>query len=257
MLFSGQGPVNFALRDPATGNNGKRFDMGCLDKLDLAFSLDQWKKKEACSGQRLDVASGIKGKSATASAEASEFRVAVFEQLTLGTSHTISGDKTGSVTAETIFGLIDVGDVYETKRAGITTVVITDSTPVTPLVVANTKYDVTGPTGKIAFNATFNAVGYVFPLKVAYTYSEPSYVSLFTRGLIGVNLRYRYLNTQNSDAPGLVELYNVNINPLTALPLINDEYASFPFTMDVLADPTKPAGGVLGQFGRIVDATLI
>ena len=50
----------------------------------------------------------------------------------------------------------------------------------------------------------------------------------------------------------VIDLYRVAINPAKELSIITDELLKFELSGQVLADLTKPVGGDLGQFGRLV-----
>lgn len=253
MLFSGRGQVELAVVD-GSGNIGVRYDLGCLDALDVQIATDIWEKTEKCSGQNQIIGSGEKATKVTGSGTALEWKKRVLETLVRGSLKTQSGDKAGSITNELISGTVAALDYYDTKRVGISAVTITDSAGSPAAVTDFTVSD--AAKGRILFDADFNPAGLTMPLKVNYTYAEPNYVALFTSGIKSVNLRYHYKNNQNNDGPGILELYKVNINPAKNLTLLNEENADFPFDFQCLADLTRSPSGVLGQFGRIIDASL-
>ena len=60
------------------------------------------------------------------------------------------------------------------------------------------------------------------------------------------------LNTADGNREVVIDLYRVAINPAKELSIITDELLKFELSGQVLADLTKPVGGDLGQFGRLV-----
>ena len=90
------------------------------------------------------------------------------------------------------------------------------------------------------------------PIKAAYAFGETTEIGIFTQPLPERFLRFEGLNTAQGNAKVLVELYRVAFDPLKELSLISDEYNKFELEGSLLADNTKPADSLLGQFGRIV-----
>ena len=65
-------------------------------------------------------------------------------------------------------------------------------------------------------------------------------------------IRFEGLNTADGNREVVIDLYRVAINPAKELSIITDELLKFELSGQVLADLTKPVGGDLGQFGRLV-----
>lgn len=67
-------------------------------------------------------------------------------------------------------------------------------------------------------------------------------------------LRYEGINLAENGAPVIAELYKCAPSLLNELALITDgnDVAGMPVNFGVLLDSLKPAGGGLGQFGRLI-----
>ena len=75
---------------------------------------------------------------------------------------------------------------------------------------------------------------------------------MFTQPLPERWIRFEGLNTADGNREVVIDLYRVAINPANELSIITDELLKFELSGQVLADLTKPVGGDLGQFGRLV-----
>jgi len=254
MKFQGRGTVYAAVRDPATGNYGVEFDFGCLDELKLGLKANTFTHIEKCSGADGIDYRGTKSLDGSVNLSFTEWNRKSLAQAMQATFRSLTGQKTGSITGEVIAAAIILpGDKYRPKRGGATTVVITDSTPTTPVVVPSGQYSTTG--GKITFGSSFVDSSLIYPLKVAYTYNEANYLSLFQAGQVELALRLEGLNKANSLSPVTVELYRLLFDPAAELDLMSDEIGKFTLSGSLLIDGSKVAAGDLGQYGRVIDAT--
>lgn len=253
MKFQGRGTVYAAVRD-ASGNYGVEFDFGCLDELKLGLKADTFTHIEKCSGADGIDYRGTKSLDGTVTIGFTEWKRKSLAQAMQASFRSLSGEKTGSITGE-IINATEVlpGDKYRPKRGGATSVVITDSTPTTPAVVPSGQYNVAA--GKITFDTDFDDSALIYPLKVAYTYAEPNYLSLFQAGQVELSLRFEGLNKANSLSAVTVELYRLLFDPASDIDFMSDEIAPFNLTGSLLVDDTKSASGNLGQYGRVMDAT--
>lgn len=252
MKFSGQGAAHFQKLNE-NGNRGKSYNLGCFDSLDIESSVEKWTHKESCSGFRQTDATGVTGIEMSASFSATDWSMKILAELVQGNERTLSGDRTGTVTGETIDETTGfaTGDYFHLKRRGATTVVITDSAgSVATVNVAHYAVDVR--TGKVTILSGYAGGSYVLPLRVAYTYQEPNWVSLFTQGIKSTFMIFDGVNTQNANSKVVAEFYKVNVNPASSLPLLNEQYASFEGTIDFVADLSRPVDGSFGQFGRVL-----
>jgi len=253
MKFQGRGTLRAAIRN-AAGDYGIQFDFGCLDTLKLGLKADTFTHIEKCSGADGIDYRGTKSLDGSVTLEFTNWSRKAMAQALQANFHSISGDKTGTVTGEVINAdLINIGDQYRTKRGGISAVVITDSAGA-PATVSAGMYTVAAD-GTITFGATWLVGSLVLPLKVAYTYAESNYLSFFQSGQLELFLRFEGINKANANSPVTVELYRVMLDPATDIDFLSDEIAPFSLQGSMLIDSSKSAAGALGQYGRVMDAT--
>ena len=93
---------------------------------------------------------------------------------------------------------------------------------------------------------------YTEPFTVDYAYGAAQSTAMFTQPLPERWIRFEGLNTADGNREVVIDLYRVAINPAKELSIITDELLKFELSGQVLADLTKPVGGDLGQFGRLV-----
>ena len=246
MYFSGQGKVFIGGRD-ANGNPlGLRF-VGNVPDLKLSLKTDTIEHTESTSGQRATDLRLIKKKSADFSCTLEEFTKENLSLVLYGASTQIAA---GTVTAEALPSGLAVGDFVALKKQKVSSVVVKDSTPVTPLtLVAGTDYILNPDHGSLHI---LNLGAYVQPFKVDYSNAAVTNINMLTQPLPERFIRFEGLNTADSDVPVLIELYRVAIDPLKELDLISDALAKFALAGSVMIDATKANDAVLGQFGRIV-----
>lgn len=255
MKFQGRGVLTAAVRN-AAGAYGVEFDFGCLDELKLGLKADTFTHIEKCSGADGIDYRGTKSLDGTITLSFTEFKRKALALALQAAFHSVSGDKTGSITAEIINAdKIAPGDKYRPKRGGATTVVITDSTPVTPATIPSGQYNLVA--GKIVFDTDFDDAALVYPLKVAYAYTEANYLSFFQTGQVELFLRFEGLNKANSNAPVTGEFYRVLFDPASDVDFLSNEIGQFNLSGSLLIDDSKAASGELGQYGRLMDATFV
>lgn len=157
-----------------------------------------------------------------------------------------------TATAQTLASGAAAGQTLFLPHVGVSDVVITDSGG-TPKTLPAGQYTVNGPGGSITLLDITGGGAYVQPFKAAYSYASNSQVGLFTDTAIPERyLRMTTLNTAAGNAAQVWELYRVAIDPVASLPLVSDTIAELEISGTALMDASKPAGGALGQFGRVL-----
>lgn len=240
-----QGKIFIAKRDSAGKPMAQRW-LGDVSAAKFSMKSTTVEHKESYSGQRATAKKVTTGKEATIDMTLMEISQANLCLALYGKSTTIAS---GSVTGEALPIALVVGDRVSLKYIKVSTVVITDSTPVTPLTVSPTKYDVDPDFGTITFK---DVSAVVQPFKVAYAHAAIDSVSVFSAAQEEVFLRYEGINLAEGGAPIILELYKVNSEPLKDLALITDKMADMNISAAVLIDTTKPVDDEIGQFGRIL-----
>lgn len=245
--FSGQGRVFLASRD-SNGNPINLRWVGNVPDLKISLNVETIEHKESYSGQRLTDLQLIKGKDGEFSCTLEDLSIENLELSLYGVTSSTSG---GSVTGETLATGVVAGDMRLLANQFVADVVVKDSdTP--PKTLPAAQYQVFAGQGAIQFNDITTGGPYVQPFKVDYDYGGRKQVAMFRAPQPEVWLRFDGVNTSAGNAPVIVDLYRVAINPTKDLSMIGEELQRFELSGRVLADLTKPTDGALGQFGRII-----
>ena len=246
--FSGQGRVYIGARDTAGNPQGLAY-VGNVPELKVSLSVETLEHQESVSGQRLTDLQLIKTKKG-------EFACTLEELHPRPTCHSRSTvrpptRRPGTVTAEVLPNPVTVGMLYILEKPNVSSVVITDSSG-TPLTLPPAQYSVIAKHGSLMFIDVTTGGPYVEPFLVDYAYDTASITAMFTQPLPERWVRFEGFNTADSNREVVIDLYRVAISPAKELSVITDELLKFELSGQVLADTLKPAGGDLGQFGRIV-----
>lgn len=241
-----QGRVYLGKRD-SLGNPIEVRSPGNVADLKLSLKAEVLEHFESQSGQRSLDHRMIKSKSATVSMSVEEFTK---ENLALALYGTAVASTGGTVTDEPIGGATPmVGDRYFLAHPKVSTLVVKDSAATPANLSLGVQYTVDTDFGAVQF---LDTTGLTAPFKASYAFGDVSEIGIFTQPLPERYLRLEGLNTAQSNARVLVELYRVAFDPLKELALISNDYNKFDLEGSLLADSSKPYDAVLGQFGRIV-----
>lgn len=241
--YSGQGRVLVAKR----GLNGDPLSMrfiGNVPEFKISPKSDVLEHKESTTGQRAVDKRIAKGKSLDVSATLEDFQAKNLELVMYGES-----TLTPAVIAETtdIPASPAVGSVFSLGFMNVSNVVITNFLSAT--VVPAINYTVDPVFGTVKVNIAFAGTGiYV----ATFDAGAATTINIFSQPIPEVYMRVEGLNTADDNKPVLIELYRVATDPAKELGFINDDFGKYELSGSVLADSTKPAGGYLGQFGRVV-----
>ena len=241
-----QGRVYLGKRD-ASGDPIEVRSPGNVADLKLSLKTEVLEHFESQSGQRSLDHRMIKSKSATVSMSVEEFTK---ENLALALYGTAVASTGGTVTDEPIGGATPmVGDRYFLAHPKVSTLVVKDSAATPATLSLGVQYTVDTDFGAVQF---LDTTGLTAPFKASYAFGDVSEIGIFTQPLPERYLRLEGLNTAQSNARVLVELYRVAFDPLKELALISNDYNKFDLEGSLLADSSKQYDAVLGQFGRIV-----
>jgi len=241
-----QGRVFLGKRD-AAGLPIEVRSPGNVAELKLSLKTDVLEHYESQSGQRSLDHRMVKQKSATVMLTIEEFTK---ENLALALYGTHVVGTPGTVTAEPVGGATPTpGDRYFLAHPKVSNLVITDSAGTPATLTAGTHYTADLDFGAVQF---LDTTGLTAPFKANYGYGIATEIGIFTQALPERYLRLEGINTAQSNAKVLVELYRVAFDPLKEIAFISDEYNKFELEGALLADASKPIDAVLGQFGRIV-----
>lgn len=240
--FSFQGIVTLG----TTGSNAlEEYEVGNCPALSIDLAVETIEHTESWSGQRMTDLRLIKSKKASIKMTLESFSL---DNLALGLYGQTASRAAGTVTAESL-GTVQAGMVYPLANpVGVSSVVVKDGTDTD---VSETKYELDATFGMLK---VLDTTGTTMPWKVDYAYAAAKNVGMFLVNPPARRLRLRGVNTAQSNAPVLVELYKVQFDPIKNLALIQDDLGKLEFEGSVLADPTKASDPMLGMFGRIMMA---
>ena len=198
-----QGRVYLGKRD-SLGNPIEVRSPGNVADLKLSLKTEVLEHFESQSGQRSLDHRMIKSKSATVSMSVEEFTK---ENLALALYGTAVASTGGTVTNEPIGGATPmVGDRYFLAHPKVTTLVVKDSAATPATLALGTQYTVDTDFGAVQF---LDITGLTAPFKASYAFGDVSEIGIFTQPLPERYLRLEGLNTAQSNARVLVELYRV------------------------------------------------
>jgi hypothetical protein len=165
----------------------------------------------------------------------------------------------GAVSAESL-GTVAVGDEFRLDHVGVSDLIIVDSSPTPAKIYDDTNaathgtFDVAHDYGRISCLALPTPAP-VSPLKASYSYAAARQLAFLNKPPAVLQLRYEGINLAENGAPVMVEWYRVSSALLQSWALITSgtDVAGSEFSLESLIDSSKPAGGPLGQFGRMVE----
>ncbi len=237
--YSGQGRLIFGKRDPATGKGYALTHVGNVTALSIEIAVENTEHKESMSGQRATDKTTLKSKAATVkftgeSLSPENLALGLFGETSLVTGATVTEEEHKRGTAVN-------GNLIPLNFPNVSSVSVeTGATAGAATTVAVDKYDVDADFGTIRIldAAAFTGVN----IYVSYTYGASKRLDIFTKTAPEeIFVRFEGINTANDDLV-LVNMPRVAIQPLPALQLINDEFASVEFTGNVLLDTFISSG---------------
>ncbi len=238
--FSFQGVVTLG----TAGENAiEEYEVGNCPNLSIELAVETIEHTESWSGQRMTDLRLTKAKKAGVKMTLEGFSL---DNLALGLYGTPATRAAGTVTAEEL-GTVQAGKIYPLANPmGVSTVAIKDGS------------DATVPAASYELDATFGAIkvldttGTTMPWKVDYAYGAAKNLVMFLTNPPARKLRLRGVNTAQSNAPVLIELYRVQFDPIKDLAMVQDDLGRLEFEGSALADPTKASDPAFGMFGRVM-----
>jgi len=244
MFYQGRG--NLYLQEIVADENGVETLLAaitlCTDSLALQMSTESGTHVNKCTAVDVEDARFTKKNSAALSIAIADVRDNIFALGALGIVNV--GGAPGTVSDEVLPGDLADGDVWflggKTRHRAITGLTITGMS-------LNTDYTLDAASGKVTFIGDQSAT----PAPTAsYGYTDPQYVSMFTGGTKNYMGSYEFINKQNSNRPGSLELYKVRFDPADNLDFQSDDLQIMSLKGSALADTTREDDTELGQFGR-------
>lgn len=229
------------------GRGGWRW-WGDVSKLDVAGSTEKLSHKESYSGQKATVRSFSLGSALTISGTLHQLDTLTLGELLYGVQSSVAG---GAVVGENI-GTVAVGDIIKLDYPGVTGLSIVDSAG-TPAEFSASLYELDPRFGSLEI-LSLPTPAPTWPLVAAYSHAGHNQVAFFNKPQPILEMRYEGVNLAENEAPVIVEFYKVGTEPLQGLALIQDgnSLAGNGFSMEVMADTTRPMSGPLGRYGRFI-----
>jgi hypothetical protein len=232
--YSGQGVCLIGSRDPVTGLPLALLPVGNVSALSIQIATTILEHKNAQDGQRAIDLRLITETKATLSMTMERFDSTNLATTLRGTSAKQTG---ATVTAEAHKAYL--GAVTPLNHMKVSAVTVHKGASVA---VLGTDYLLNTEAGSIQFLATSALILDGDAITVDYTYATQYLTDSMTLGLTDMYLRFEGLNTADTNAPVVVEVFKFNTDPLKELALISDTVQQFVLTGDVLLDGTRTSG---------------
>lgn len=251
MMWDGQGPVMIGRFDPVNGTPAMGYlvdvyRIGCgTSALTTSLSVEKKIIKESCSGQRL----ALKERETAKQLEV-KLDMIQFSGRTLGIA--LYGDavvtNSGTVTDEAL-PTLKAGDYFVTRHPDVSSLVIEDSTALTPLVyVAGTHYEVEDAKhGRCRLIA--HPAGHVEPLKMDYSYGEYTNIPAFTKSGVERGILFSGINGDGQRARILIP--RISLAPNGDFSWIAEEEATLSLSGQALYVDQLATDADFGPFMRV------
>lgn len=247
--YFGQGRC-FSKQLNVTGTDAKWRWWGNVSALNLAAETEAITKRESYSGARGTVRNIVLPTALNLTGTVDQFDTRALAMELYGT---VTEEESGSVTGEVLPADLAVGDIVLLAHTGVSDLAIIDSAG-SPATYPAASYELAPDYGRLTIKAAPGAL--VEPLKAAYDYAGGSQVAFLNKPQPIIAFRYEGVNLAESNAPVVVEIYKLSVGVLASLALIQDgtDLAGREFSCATLLDTSKPASGLLGQYGRLIQA---
>lgn len=222
-------------------------ELGNQTSVKLAIKADTYSKNETKTGQRQKVGEWTKARSVDMTLTLDEQKP---EDIALAFQADYQDIASGSVQDMDLGSGLKVGDVIKLDGFNLSSVMISDSTPSTPVqLVEGTHYTLDADFGKITIKSL---TGLTQPLVADYTTGGVKASTLFT---LPDTSEYYFLFEgidTISDEKLALELWRLKPTVDSEMDFINEETGEITIKGSALADTQKQADSTLGGFGRIV-----
>lgn len=225
----------------------------CSDQLTISFAIETWSHINRCGAIDVEDARGTKAESASVNLVLADM---ADKSLARGVFGTVEAAGSPDSVSGEVLGTFETGDFYflggKERHRNITGLTLSadGTSPATSLTV-DVNYTIDAASGRVEFLTTPNGI-----VSASYGHTDPTAVSFFTAGQQEYFLSYEYINKQQQNTEGSLELYRVRFDPADNLDFQSDEFQSMTLNGSVLADTDREHDDEFGQFGRrILDHT--
>ncbi|MCP9495885.1 MAG: hypothetical protein MSG64_15660 [Pyrinomonadaceae bacterium MAG19_C2-C3] len=244
-LFSLQGQVYMARRDPDTGLHGALLDIGNATKATLGMTREKIDHKESTSGNRTVDHQLTKEQKIEFAITLDHLKQENIRVIVAGENRpTVAG---GAIVDEFIAGSALAGDFLKLGSPNATLITLENNNVA---LAAGTNYEVVDA----AFGLIRVLTDMAGPVTASYTRAALKATTVMTDEGAEYFIYYAGLNTIAKPYKKIgIEIYRVQIEPAKAFDLIHEEYGSFELTGAALSDPNREDDPDFGAFARILD----
>lgn len=252
LVFAGQGAIYLGEYDPVNGlaHEGylvRQKRIGCGNRtLKISPARETKQVKESCTGQQLTARRWTSGQSAKISLEMVIFSR---DELALGLYGTSVSNAAGSVTGEPVRDDLVVGDVFHTRRPGISSVAITDSTGVPVTLTPGTHYEVdSAPHGRVKI---LSLTGLTQPFEIDYSHVAQSQITAFTAASTRRGLIFDGVNVAEGNAPVRVFVPLIDFDPASEFNWLSQDEVALTLEGEILYADALASNTDFGPFFKI------
>lgn len=140
---------------------------------------------------------------------------------------------------------------YMLTQKNCTGIVVKDSSA-TPKIISDAFYDVDSDYGMVTITdreSIMGVSGLTPPLKVYGVQGTTTAIGILSEGLVEKQIRFNGKNVRTGQKVAIT-FYKVSFDA-TAIDFFDKDYTKVPLEGELMADPSKPDDGPLGQFGKI------
>lgn len=260
--FQGAGEVTITRLNLTTKRAaGPARFLGCVDSFDPSFAIQKGNEHfERCSGLGLLDEQSIKSISGALSLALTQWDLRTIAWMTAGTI-AAEGSPAVAVQADLPSSDFEAGDYWhlgaetgQTKH-NITGFVLKDSASPENTLTLNTHYTLDAVYGTIKF---LDVSGFTQPFVTnAYGYTQPTAVAVANDTGAQYLVRFNSKNVRDGLSKGVEELYVWQPDPITSLPGIGDDFATFTISGPLFADLTREIDDDYGRFGKIIPVATV
>lgn len=238
--FVGQGMVFIAERDTTTGKPKKMRHIGNVPKLETSLKTTVLELKESMTGTR-----GLSKRITTecAASFSATLESLNSENLAIALRGTTATEIAGTVVKQTYTAYAN--SLLPLDHIGISAVTVYDAATGLVPYVSGTDYVVNNNNISIPATGAIAALdigGAGTDVKISYSYSQQEKVEAFAGTDKEYYVYFDGLNTADENAPVVVEIYKVAIDPLKTLAFIGDKQGEIVFEGSCLLDSTRTSG---------------
>lgn len=245
--FYGAGSSAFQALDANDNPTGPLLFVGNADAVKVSMKVERKEKRESQSGLNLLVRSKVTQLGGDISVSVNETHRQNLEFFLFGTS--VTRDAVSNHADENKIPAASAAEeIYRLEYQNVTDVSITDDGAANAVVATN-KYEVDGVYGKIKVVSDLGTG----PFTVHYDAPAIDVIPAFQHSGRSFLYRHEGLNTgNNEDEPYLIQFYKVQLDPVTDMDLITDDFGKFEIKGTLLASTWKATDPDFGKFGQYV-----